>query len=334
MFYLSDFDKKKVEGLILLKGNDNQSSNEQGAINCFKEALNIKDDPSLYAYIAFALCRLREYKEGQEYALKAIEKGFDAYGLFTNITVGNLAKVNDAVKVLMTGVEKHNASACLELARLHIDNNLEPDMVDYGEASKYLDLAFEYTPVPKRGLIAYRISHLYKNLNNKFPSLATSRGEDMELHYLKIFNDYGGVLNSVRGTNIELFNSADKNDDYSVIDILYDRFDGDAYLIFGLLFLQEEYEKTGTLKIKPNIGFLSIVAGAMRTTNGACSALAALCLASDFEGSEWDPIEANRLLREARRRGVYLPRRFESFYQELMNHLDDEVRTGVTVAKA
>ena len=333
MFYLSEFDKKKVEGLIYLNGTDD-SCNEKGAIECFKEALEIKEDPSLYAHISLALCRMREYCDGQEYALKAIEKGYDAYGLYSKITIGNLANVNQAVKILKEGIEKKEPSACLELAKLHIDNNLEPDMIDYFEASKYLDIAYEYTPVPKKGLIAYTISRWYRLLNNKFPHYKNPRNEDMELHYLKIFNEYGGVLVPAKGTNLELFNAADKNNDYSIVDVLYNRFDGDAYTIFALLFLQEEFDKTGTINLDHNKGLLVAVAGAMRTGNGACSVLSSLCFASDFEGVVWNPDEASKILRDARRRGVYIPKRFESLYQELIGHLDEEVRTGVTSAKA
>jgi tetratricopeptide (TPR) repeat protein len=334
MFYLSDFDKKKIEGLVYLNDSDGETANEQGVIDCFKEALNIKDDPSLYSYISLALCRMREYKEAQDYAIKAIEKGYDAYGLYSKITVGNLANVNQAVKVLKSGVEKRNPSACLEMAKLHIDNNLEPDMVDYFEASKYLDLAFEYSSVEKRGLIAYTISRWYGILNRMHPYFKSTKKEDMELYYLKIFNEYGGAFVSSEGTNIELFNVYDANDDYGIIDVLYKRFDGDAYAIFALLLLQEEYEKTGTLNLDHNKGCLTAVAGAMRTGNGACRAISSICFASDFEGAVWDPSEANKILKDARRSGIYIPKRFESFYKELISHLDEEVRTGVATAKA
>lgn len=56
--------------------------------------------------MAWCYCNLREYKKGQEYVLRAIENGYDAYRLYKDITVGNLAKVYDAVKVLKEGVEK------------------------------------------------------------------------------------------------------------------------------------------------------------------------------------------------------------------------------------
>ena len=156
----------------------------------------------------------------------------------------------------------------------------------------------------------------------------------MELHYLKIFNEYGGVFVSSKGTNIELFNVYDANDDYGIIDVLYERFDEDAYAVFALLLLQEEYDKTGTLNLYHNKGCLTARAGAMRTGNGACKVIESLCFASDFENVVWEPIKATKLLREARRSGVYVPKRFEVFFEELINHLDEEVRTGVTTAKA
>lgn len=332
MFYLSEFDKKKVEGLVYL--NHGEDEDDKRAIDCFDEAIAIKDDPAIFSHYALALCYLREYEKAQEYALKAIKGGYDAYQLYCEITVGNLQKVNQAVEVLKNGVDNHKPSACLEMARLHLINTSEPDMLDPFEASKYLELAFEYTPVSRKGLIANTISRFYRLLNRQYPYFVKFKKEDMELHYLKIFTDYGGVLSPAKGANIELFNAANRNDDYSVIDTLYNRFDGESYLIFGLLMLEEEYEKNKTIKLEHNVAFITFLVGSLKTNNGACTALMSLCFASDFEGVEPNFDEARRLLNVAKRNGVYLPERFVSFFKELMNHLDEEVREGQPTAKA
>lgn len=327
MLYLSDFDKKKVLGLVYLFGTDKETSEEEIAINCFNDALKIKEDKSLYYFIALALCRLRRYKEAQEYALKSIEKGYDAYNLYVKITVGNLAKVYQAVKVLEEGIKKQSYSACLELANLHIFNNLEPDMVDYLKASKYLNLAFEYAPNNKKGQVAYILSQSYKSLNNLFPPYKEYFKDNTEFHYLKIFNEYGGALYPNNGLNVRLFNAAYESDYEDVINCLYERFNGDSYAIFSLLFLQEEYEKTGSLNIN-NKGFFIAVAGTMRTANPLCRIISALCFASDIDGVERNHKEAKTLLKDIKKERLYIPERFKDFYQMLINHFDGELFNG------
>ncbi len=327
MIILTEYDKKMIDALIHLLHYEYEKS-----IDKFNDALKLKSSPLVYYNLAQAYIGLRKYNEAQKYALLAIENGYDAYALYAKITIGNLQKVNDAVKVLENGIKKQNPSACFETARLHIDNNLEPDMNDPYEASKYLDLAFHYTPVEKRGTMAYSISKMYKTIYNMYPYFIDFKDENSELHYYKIFLDYGGLLFPNEFANIEAFDIADANDDNTILDYLYENFNGDAMFIFSLMLLEEEYKTTGTIEIKDNLGLLTACEGASKFKHSGCSAICALIFGSDFcQDDELYFEQALKLLNQSKLNKNVIPVRFEKFFKELMNHIYSNVEDGDTV---
>ena len=284
--------------------------------------------------MAYAFACLREYKKAQEYSLKAIDGGYDAYDLYASITIGNLADMNNAIKVLNAGIEKHIPTACLIMARLHIDNNLEPDMCDPLKASKYLELAFQYASEEEKGIVAYKIAKLYRLLHGMFPQSMRSETDNRQYYYFNVFNNYGGAVAPVGGLNIDLFNAACINDDYSVVHTLLNSLNGDALFIFALLLLDEEYTSTGTIVVEKNQGLLTACEGAIRFNHGGCYALMALCIGSDFEASEYNPEETKRLLAKSKRNRFIVPKVFESLFKNLMSHLDDEFKDGWHIEKA
>lgn len=323
MIYLTEFDKKKLEGRLLLShGFQNK------AIQRFNSALDIKNDPEIYFHLAYACCDLKDYVKAQEYSLKAIELGYDAYALFSLITIGNLRDITTATNVLKKGMEKKHSSAYFEMARLHIYNVVEPDMLDPFKASECLELAYEYAPEEKKGLTAYSISKMYKALYRLFPYFSKYEKENKELYYLKIFNKYGVGINSFCGGYAELFETANKSDDYSVIQTLFDGFNGEAMFIFALMLLYEEYSATGTIILKDNLGILTANEGATKFKHGGCYALLALQYGSDFEGSEYNDKQTMLCLKKSKLNRFLIPKSFDAFFDELMDHIYCELTNG------
>ena len=237
MIKLTEFDKLKFKGYSCAYRNS-----EDIAIKEFEKALEIKEDPQIYFMLAHSYWQLRNYEVAQEYAYKAIEKGYDAYKLYAEITVDNLAKMDQAMRVLMNGVEKHYASACFALAKLHIDNNLEPDMRLPFVASTYLELAYEYADEFNKPAYALDIYNAYKVLYTMYPSIKNYFKENKPLYYYKKYCKSGCSFCASKRTNMKLFNEADKYDDREVLDYLFERFDSTSQLIFGLMLYEEKLE--------------------------------------------------------------------------------------------
>lgn len=319
MIRLTEFDKYKAKGFIYEANNKSKD-----AIKCFDKALEIQEDGQAYYMLSLCYCHLREYKTGQEYALKSIEAGYDAaYGLYDRITVGNLTKMSDAVKVLEEGVKNHSVYACFALANHHVDNNLEPDMIDPERAMRYLELAYEYAKPEEKANVALEVYQRYKSIYKKSSFFIESLKENPMLKYLKILDKYDGTAKTLSHFNNVLFDLADENDDYSVIQSLFDRYDDEAKLIFGLLLLEEEYEKFGTIVVDPtSIPFNSFYRGT-KANNGACYMMMALTYSSDFIGARDNKKFATRLMNLSKKYGVYLPKRFKPFVNELFTHFDD-----------
>lgn len=316
MLYLTEFDKKKLEGQLLLsRGFQNK------AIQSFNSALDIKNDPEIYFHLAYAYCDLKDYVKAQECSLKAIELGYDAYALFSLITIGNLRDITTATNVLKKGMEKKHSSAYFEMAKLHIDNVVEPDMLDPYKASEYLELAYEYAPEEKKGQTAYSISMMYKMLYGFFPYFSKYTKENKELCYLKIFNKYGGGTALLYGMHTKLFDVANNSDDYSVVQTLFDGLNGEAMFIFALMLLHEEYSTTGTIVIKDNLGILVADEGATKFKHGGCYALLALQYGSDLEGSECNDKRTILCLKQSKLNQFLIPKSFDTFFDELMNHI-------------
>ena len=148
------------------------------------------------------------------------------------------------------------------------------------------------------------------------------------LYYLKIFNSYGGLSTYQKGLNVELFDAANKNDDYSVVQTLFDRFDGDAFFIFALLLLYEEYEKTGTIVITKNLGLLTATEGAIRFRHGGCYALTVLCFWSSYEGCDFNEEAAIDSLKQSKRNKFVVPETLIDFYNNIMSKVYREVQDG------
>lgn len=329
MIALNQFDKLKLEGFVF-------SSHElyEDSLESFNKALEIKEDPQIYYQMAYCYCYLRDYKKAQEYALKAIDKGYDAYSLFAQITVGNLAKVNEAVKVLNEGVEKHFSSACLALANLHIDNNLEPDMREPFEAAKYLELAYEYSKPEERIQILYSIYKQYRVLYGFYPYCATYFKEDRALKYLKEYNKYGGHPSPLSFFNVSLFNELDKKDDHEIVQLLFDRFNGDSKLIFGLLLLEEELKEKGEIHAThDSFAFLTMLEGVLKDNNGACCLMMALCFASDLNPDDDDEKIARGLLNDSKKHHVCIPERFREMVKHLLDHFQEKYQGDVEYLK-
>lgn len=241
MIELTDFDLHKLYGYIYSICDKYDESLME-----FNEALKIQEDGQIFFQMAYCFAYLREYKTAQEYSLKAINAGYDAYGLYSQITIGNLADVSSAIKVLKEGVDKKYASACLAMADLHLDNNLEPDMLNPLECSRYLEMAFEYAKPSEKGTVAYVLSRKYKFLKGRFPYYK----KDKSLYYLKIFNEYGSSFSPARFMNITLFNEGVENNDHGVVGLLFDRFNADSQVIFLLMLLEKHYKETGNTNVE------------------------------------------------------------------------------------
>ena len=266
MFALSEFNKLKLQGYIY---SINERYSE--SLYCFNDALNIKEDGQIYCQMAYCYAYIKDYKEAQKCALKAIEIGFDAYELYAKITVGNLADMDNAVKVLNEGVKNRKASACFTLAYYHYDNNLIPDMRDPFKCCEYLELAYKCAEPYERAEYSYRIANLYKILLHTYPYLEkTIKNKPFE--FMKIFNQYGGALYPSERINIYMFNEASRAGDESIFDILFNRFDGDSELIFALMLLDEKYREKNENKID-DIALLLIKDSATKYKNPAASLL-------------------------------------------------------------
>ena len=95
MIELSRFDVHKIHGYIYAAVDNNTKALEQ-----FELALKEKEDAQVYFQMAYCYVYLREYETAKEYALKAINLGYDAYDLFTKVAFGNLRDYGATLKVL------------------------------------------------------------------------------------------------------------------------------------------------------------------------------------------------------------------------------------------
>ncbi len=239
MITLNEFEKNKLAGFVYPAFGRHLE-----ALQSFEDALMIKEDGQIYFQMALSYADLKEYKKAQECTLKAIKNDYDAYNLFAAITVGNLANIDLAVKVLLEGAEKENSSACLALANLYTVNYLNPDMEDPLEAIRYLEMAYEYAKPSKKGLCAFQVYNGYSMLLRSYPFLENTFCT-MPMKYLNIFNEYGGSFGACEHINVTLFQEASKVNDHSIVETLFNRFNGDAELLFALMLLEEEYRETG-----------------------------------------------------------------------------------------
>ena len=231
MIELTNFDLHKLYGFILSRCEKYEESLEE-----FNQALNIQQDGQIYYQMAYCYVYLREYKLAQKYALVAIETEYDAYSLYQQITWGNLRDYGAVVKVLKEGVKKKSSSACM----------LYSDYVEFFEKEKYLEMAFEYAKPSDRGLVAFNLSQKYKMLEVQFPNMVKDK---KSLHYMKIYNEYGLSLLTANHLNITLFDEYEENNDHDVIQMLFNRFDADAELIFLLMLLEKQFKETGDTNI-------------------------------------------------------------------------------------
>lgn len=263
MITLNEFEKLKLQGYIY-------SSQERylESLQDFEKALKIKNDGQIYFQMAYVHVYLKNYREAQKCAQKAIENGYDAYELYTQITVGNLANMDQAVDYLSKGVDNKQASACFALSHLHFDNNLIPDMRNPLKCSEYLKMAYEYADETKKGLFAYKISDSYSRLAFFYPSLKDQFNRE-SLKYLKIFNDYGGSLAPTNNINTMLFNAAWINNDNTIFQSLFERFDGDSKIIFALMLLEEDYNRNGFVEELSDIPLFLIEDAAKKNNNSA-----------------------------------------------------------------
>ena len=252
MIKLTDFDKNKLFGFVYA-ANERYLESQMS----FNDALKLKEDGQIYFQKAYNHIYLREYNEAQACAMKAIELGFDAYELYAKITVGNLADIDKAMSVLLDGASKQKASACFGLAYQHYDNNLNPDLRDPYKCMQYLELAYQYAKPHEKGLYAFRISNMYSGLLRFYPFLKDQIG-NKPTEYLTIFNQYGGSFAPVDHINIMMFNEMVKNDDHSIVDLLFERFDDDAKLLFAFMLLEEEYKANGQSNVVQGLPYMLI----------------------------------------------------------------------------
>ena len=315
MVKLNDFYKNKVIGKVYLLQEDSTN-----ALLYLNRALQIKEDPEVLEKIGMAYYYDREYKMAQEYFLKAIDCGDDCYALFKKVTVDNLRDMDKAVSVLKDGVTKHSAYACILLGDLHIENIINPDMVNYDEAERYLNLAYEYVQPDRKAEIAFILAQRCARLlrltkNEKFAS--------QKYFYLKECYKYNSSVQQDREILNYLFEAADACNDESVFEILSSELDGSAMLLFALLLLEEEYEQDKNISIQKSMGMFIAKQGANQH-NGGCAVLAALCYGSDFKDSEYKPEFVKHYIEVSQKNPWRILERFRPMVRDLLTHLKPE----------
>lgn len=230
MIRLTDFDLHKLYGLIYYYDCEKYKE----AIEELELALSMKMDPQIYYVLAECYYRLREYKKARDYALDAIELGYDAYLLFEHISWDNLSDYGETIKVLEKGMKKHRSSAYLIYAKY----------AEYHERPMYYDSAFEYAKDSKKGLVAYEIYKGYKELvENEYYF-----DNDKTLYYLKLFIEYGAPNKMLTGISSKLFDEYELHFDHDVISLLFDRcsYDYEAKIVFLLMLLEKQYIEEGS----------------------------------------------------------------------------------------
>lgn len=207
-------------------------------------------------------------------------------------------------------------------------------MKDPFEASKYLELAYEYAKAEERSQVAYSVYMNYKVLIGMNPYCSKIFKEDNVLKYLREFNKFGGFPRTPEFFNVSLFEEFDKKENDEVFDLLLERFDGDAKLIFGLLLLEEEIKNNGKISANhDSFAFLNILEGVIKNNNGACMLLMALCFGSDLEGAEDDEKIVKSLFVDARKSHVCVPTRFKGLVCELLDHFNEKYEKYVNYFK-
>lgn len=329
MIQLTDFDKYFLNGRLSLITNK-----DEDALNWFLKALAIKEDPEIYKFIAYIYRRERKYKKAQEYALKAINSGYDCYSLFTRISIDNLGDVNIVLEVLEEGARKHIYGAYLKLAHLCINNYADPDMVTPFKASEYLELAFEYCEPEQKGKAAFDLYNAYECLYRMHPHIKKWHEEDRYLKYLKMCNSYGNPLGHQYGIVTKIFDEGYKNNDSSVIKILFEKLDAESLFIFSLLLLEEELNNTGTLDVSNGYGIYVAKISAKKNKDSGCYSLCALHFGSDFKNAVYNPKKAKRLLKLSKEQYFAVPNCYKDFYDKLMEHLFKEITDESNIGEA
>ena len=265
MIELNNFELNKLYGYIYALCNCDEK-----ALEYFEAALKEKEDGQTYYQMAYSYTYLKDYINAQRCALKAIELGYDAYELYIKITWGNLRDYGAGKKVLLDGYKKRSSSACILLS----------DDAEFFEVGDMLEKAYEYARPNEKGNIAYIISKKFKRLEKEYPDFYK---KDRASYYLKIFNDYGGSLSSAPHLNILLFNEAIEKNDRDIIQILFDRFDSDAKIIFLFMLLEMEYKKKSNLYFEKDTPCYALISYLAKNENNQITKL--LKSYMDFESS-------------------------------------------------
>lgn len=235
MKHLSDKNILKAKGFAYFYADQFEK-----ALECFEQSQKISGDGLTYKMIALCYVNLKDYITAKDYTLKAIDVGFECYDLFLQITAGNLLDDSLSEKILLEGCEKHSPLAAACLGKLYSGYYIfpwgyEPKIF---EAVNYYEKAYEWAPNSQKGEYAYiagkRILYLYKR------ELPIKAIHDKALYYLKTANEYKVLGKPITRDLMQAYDCKDVVVDEEFFDLLFNNFNADACLVFGLLLYENE----------------------------------------------------------------------------------------------
>ena len=223
MIKLNEYHKYFLSGYVYEKLEEYEKS-----ISYFEKAYVIKNNPMILSQIAFDYCYLKDYSKAREYAIRAVEEGYDGYRSLVTIPTDNDEQREQIMTIVQKGVEKRMASAMLAYTCF----------VDEYQRKGYLDMAVQYAkPEEKTSILfaVFRQYHLLPEFN--IPSVKKQYWE-----YIKEYKALGCLFRD-EYENISIFDDATYINEPEVLDILRKDFDNSALLIFSLMLLQEEFDQ-------------------------------------------------------------------------------------------
>ena len=289
----------------------------------------IGNDEHAYEMIAYSYMNLREYKAAQEYALKAIELGREsAYVIYTRVTTANLARNDQAYQVLLQGLSKHSAQACISLANMGLDfSGPQQRLMFTQEKMDLLEKAWKYTKSEQKGLNALNIALAYKEMARTTRFYDDSIKTECEIRagkYFRLANEFdvshAGTYNEYMF--ICLNEKTPRKERCLILDSLFEHFDYHSALYFGLMLIQNGPKKHSC----GGEAWMLFNYGASKGNN-ACALVFGLICGSNMKGSSFDLRKAKELLQiiYADKISINVPLSLKDTYLSLIEQYDSQL---------
>lgn len=227
---LNDFVLHKLYGLIYA---DNKMPEE--AAKEYEKALEFKKDGHTSYLLSWHYWENREYEKAREYALLAIENGYDlAYDLYKKVMWGYFRNYGETKKVLEEGMNKNISIAFI--CRYYLEQESGG-----GYNVDFLLSALECDSGIKKGEIALRIAQHYHFLILNEDPFFYSEDKQKTKYYYDLAYQYGFYIKS--NDNFLMFENFRIFDDYPIYEKLLENFDKESRFIFLFALMEKQWNE-------------------------------------------------------------------------------------------